>query len=607
MVVHRFGRLVGVGVVAAVALAACGSTATATSVGSSSKVTNGGVAYFGEAAGQAPNYIFPFTPSADFSVADTSLFEYLMYRPLYFFGNGGHVGINYSLSIGKPPVYSNGNTTVTIKLNNYHWSNGTLVNARDVIFWMNLLKAEKDNWAAYVPGDFPDNVVSYAAPNTDTVVFHLNHAYNPTWFTYNELSQITPLPLAWDRTSLATPTPGPATSSLPDTTTKGAEAVYKFLNSESQDLSTYASNPLWKVVDGPWILKSFTTEGRAVFIPNEKYSGPVKPHLKEFIELPFSSNQAEFNLLRTGALTYGYIPLSDLSQSSYIRSSGYTLEPWKEFGFNYMVENYSNPQFGPLFHQLYFRIALQELVNQKAWIKTFLKGDGSPTYSPVPNTPVNTFADTSSRHNPYPFSTQLAKELLLRHGFVLKGGVLTCEREGNQADECGSGVKRGTTLSLNLLYSSGVSYLGEEMAQFQSSAAQIGVRINLSEAPYDEVLSDASPCSPSQAACKWQIAYWGIGWEYSPDNLPTGGEIFGTGAGSNYGNWSNTETNDLITLTHTSTSIGPALDRYQNYLAKALPVIYAPMPVDQISAVSDKLHGVTQNPYLNITPEEWYF
>ncbi|WP_298403846.1 peptide ABC transporter substrate-binding protein [Ferrimicrobium sp.] len=587
-------------------LAACGSTGSA-SAGASKSVSAGGTVYFGEAAGQNPNYIFPFTPSADFSVADTSLFEYLMYRPLYFFGNGDHVGINYTLSLANPPVYSNGNTTVTITLRNYRWSNGTAVTARDVIFWMNLLKAEKDNWAAYVPGDFPDNVVSYGAPNAHTVVFHLNHAYNPTWFTYNELSQITPLPLAWDRTSMASSPATNASSALPDATPGGAKVVYRFLAAQSRDLATYATNPLWRVVDGPWRLESFTTQGKAVFVPNPDYSGPTRPRIKKFVELPFTSDQAEFNLLRSGALTYGYVPLADLSQSKYLASLGYKIRPWREFGFNYMVENYSNPTYGALFRQLYLRQALQDLVNQPAWVKTFLKGDGSPTYSPVPNTPSNKFADAASRHNRYPFSTAKAKSLLLSHGFVLRNRVMTCERAGGGPTDCGAGVKQGTALSFNMLYSSGVSYLGEEMAQFQSSAAQVGIKLNLSQAPYDQVLSDASPCAPSQASCTWQLAYWGIGWEYSPDNLPTGGELFGTGAGSNYGSWSDTETNDLITLTHTSADSTTALDEYQNYLAQELPVIYAPMPADQISAISTRLHGVKQNPYLNITPESWYF
>jgi peptide/nickel transport system substrate-binding protein len=33
------------------------------------------------------------------------------------------------------------------------------------------------------------------------VRFDLKAAYNHDWFLYNELSQVTPLPAAWDRTA----------------------------------------------------------------------------------------------------------------------------------------------------------------------------------------------------------------------------------------------------------------------------------------------------------------------------------------------------------------------------------------------------------------------
>ena len=29
----------------------------------------------------------------------------------------------------------------------------------------------------------------------------MNKAYSPTWFLYNDLSQITPMPATWDRTA----------------------------------------------------------------------------------------------------------------------------------------------------------------------------------------------------------------------------------------------------------------------------------------------------------------------------------------------------------------------------------------------------------------------
>ena len=61
------------------------------------------------------------------------------------------------------------------------------MSARDVGFWINLLKANTAGWASYVPGGFPDNVVSWKALSPTTVQLRLNASYNPFWFTYNEL------------------------------------------------------------------------------------------------------------------------------------------------------------------------------------------------------------------------------------------------------------------------------------------------------------------------------------------------------------------------------------------------------------------------------------
>ena len=598
----RASALVGTTAAAAMLLAACGSSAPSTS-----KVT-GGTATFAEGPGANPNYIFPLTPSTNFSVDNLAQFQILMYRPLYFFGNGEAAGVNYTDSIANPPVFSNNNKTVTVTLKHYVWSDGEQVTSRDVIFWMNLLKANKASWAAYVPGAFPDNVVSYSAPNATTVVFQLNRSYNPTWFTYNELSQITPLPIAWDRTSLSQPAPKPTAANLPDTTPSGAVAVYNFLNKQATSLSTYATSPIWSVVDGPWKLASFTTEGKAVFVPNKSYAGPNKPLLSKFVELPFTTESAEFNVLRSGggAISYGYIPVTDLSQKGTIESAGYNVTSWIDFGFNYWVINFNNPTVGPIFKQTYVRQALQHLVDQPAWISTFLKGYAVPSYSPVPLAPANSFADSSSRNNVFPYSVSAAKSLLTSHGWKLVNGVMTCQSPGTGATQCGAGISSGETLTFNLQYLSGVTATQQEMAAFQSAAASAGIRINLSSGTFNQVITNAAPCKPTQASCSWQMENWGGGWEYSPDNYPTGGEIFATGAGSNFGNWNDPTTNTLIQTTHTAANGQAALNAYQDYMARALPVVFQPAANYQISAISTKLRGVTQNAYLNLTPEQWY-
>ena len=50
-------------------------------------------------------------------------------------------------------------------------------------------------------------------------------------------------------------------------------------------------------------------------VPNPSYSGPVKPTLKEFVEVPFTSDTAEFNALVGGNVNFGYLPTQDVTQA----------------------------------------------------------------------------------------------------------------------------------------------------------------------------------------------------------------------------------------------------------------------------------------------------
>ena len=115
---------------------------------------------------------------------------------------GRQAGPEPPASLAKLPVYSKGNTQVTITLKPYKWSDGKPVTARDFTFLLNLLKANKKNWAAYLPGDIPDNVKRVKVVNDRKFTLVLDRAYSPIWFTGNQLSQLMPIPQhAWDKKS----------------------------------------------------------------------------------------------------------------------------------------------------------------------------------------------------------------------------------------------------------------------------------------------------------------------------------------------------------------------------------------------------------------------
>lgn len=599
---RRRGRLLGVGsgiAAAALLVAACSGGSGSSGSSSGGTPQSGGVATFALGAAVVPDWIFPLIDSAHSSIDNRNQFEYLMYRPLYWFGQNGEPVLNASLSLADPPVYSNNDKTVTITLKSYRWSNGEAVTTQDVAFWLNMLAAEKQNWAYYVPGGLPDNLTGYKITSPTTIVLSLKSAYSPDWFTDNELSQITPLPMAWDKTSATTA--GSCATSV-----SSCAAVYQYLYAQAKQVSTYATSPLWQVVDGPWHLASYQTTGYSVFKPNPKYSGPVKPKLSEFIEEPFTTESAELNVLRSGQVSVGYLPITDVSQKQLISGSGYSLSAWLDAGINYFPYNFNNPTAGPIFRQLYFRQAVQHLINQPQYISQIFQGYASPTYGPVPVAPANPFVDSYEKANPYPFSVSAARQLLAGHGWTVRAnGVSTCTSPGAGSSNCGAGVATGAKLDFSLLFASGSTEVAQEMQAMKSTFSQVGIDLNLSQAPFDQVISGSIPCQPGQSSCSWQLDNWGGGWSYSMDHFPNGDLIFGSGAGDNDGSYSSPTADNLIA---TSDHVPGTLPADENYLAANLPAVFMPKADYQLTEIQTKLHGVLpQEPTFNITPEDWYF
>jgi peptide/nickel transport system substrate-binding protein len=96
--------------------------------------------------------------------------------------------VDPELSLAEEPVWSDGNTTVSVPLKDWEWSDGSPVDVSNVAFWMGLLEAGKENFAGYSPGTFPDNLESTEFDEaSNTVVFHLKSAVLGAECRYEEL------------------------------------------------------------------------------------------------------------------------------------------------------------------------------------------------------------------------------------------------------------------------------------------------------------------------------------------------------------------------------------------------------------------------------------
>ncbi|HTZ90876.1 MAG TPA: ABC transporter substrate-binding protein [Streptosporangiaceae bacterium] len=587
-----------VGVAACLAVAACSGSGSGNTGGTGAS-SSGGIVTFAESAGYAPTWILPFYSGAFFTIQEQGWFESLMWPPLYNQGNGQSPTVNYAQSLGNPPVYSDNDTVVTLTIKHWKWSDGQPVTTRDLVFWLNILKANKSQWADYTPKQFPDNVTSIKVVSPYELQMKLNKSYAPAFFTGNELSQITPIPQhVWDRTSAA------GKVGNYDETPAGARAVLSYLESQSKDLKTYATNPLWQTVDGPFKLSGYTLSGKVTFVPNKNYSGPAKPKISEFVEVPFTSQDAEYDAVRAGDLSVGYLPPNDYSTISAVEQEGYNVAPWEVYGFNSIFINFNNPTLGPAFKQLYVRQALQYLLDQQLQISKVFSGYAQPDYGMVVNGPSS---EEQAEPDAYPYNPAKAKALLVAHGWDVKpGGTTTCARPGTAANECGAGIKAGFPLTINLLTYSGALQQEIAMTSYKTVAATVGIDIKLVNNV--NVFAAAPACTASQSDCSWQLADWGGGVYTPPNGYPVEAGYTDCGGNNNHENYCDPAQDVLDSTAAAGGATQADYNNWERFVSEQLPMIWQPNADFEVLAVKKNLSGpIPANTTLSVFPESWYF
>lgn len=568
------------------------------------KAASGGVPSYALGIGDIFTWILPLDNQIGYEYWDIDA-ERDMWLPLYWTGKGSETGINYTQSIGKSPVYSNNDKTVTVSMRpTFKWSTGATVTSNDVRFYFQLVDAGKKKLGDYLPGLLPDNIASVTYPNSSTFVIHLKRSYNPTWFTGNQLTWIYPLPVqSWDRTSLTSPVGTPAS------TPAGAKQVITFLFSQSKDHGTYATNPLWKTVDGPFEISAYNqVTHTATFATNSRYTGPTKPHIAGYKLYSYTTGTAELDALRSGTITFGYVPFSSLKEASSLKSHGFSVKAWPTF-FNQVVElGYSSKSWGPLVKQLYIRKALQHLITEDLFIKRAFGGYAIPDYGPVADYPNSKYVSPELRKDPYPYDPHASAALLKQHGWV-KGadGTDQCKHPGTAAHDCGKGVQAGEKLSLLYVYTTGTTAFFAAVSAFQTAAKSVGIDLTLDGQTQTTMFTIGGVC-PSTPPCKWGlIGYSNYMWTYGQYQLiPSGTSQWGKGNFWGGGYYTPTA-QKLIGDVETKPGLEP-LYKAEDYLSKNLASLWWPLQDLEIVAVKKTLSGWQHlSPYGAFVPQTWYF
>jgi peptide/nickel transport system substrate-binding protein len=601
----------------ATVLAACGPASSATSGATpDASTTSNSVTYAMEPGGYA-NYPFPFMAGnydADDSVFNVNDFQYQLYRPLYWFGSGTTALLNPAESLAYQPSYHGHQVTIQLK-QNYKWSNGEPVEASDVVFWMNMMIAEGSNGVDWSPKGLPSDVTHIRAASKYVVTMDITTPkFSEPWFTNNMLSEITPMPAAWDKTAA-----GPSDCA---TAVSACTAVYNYLVSQATKPATmFASSPIWRVVDGPWKLQSMNSQGKVVLTYNSSYGGPVSAHhITTFTEVPFTSEQTEYNVLQdpTGNQTIdvGYLPTvnapvppaGQLVGANPSTLSNYQLSviyPWEISYFPYNFNN--NTGQGPIFNQLYFRQAFQDLVDQEGVIDGPLHGYGKATIGPVSSYPATQYLSPqlAAKGDQWTLNIPKAENLLSSHGWtVTPNGTDTCTRAGTAPADCGAGIAAGARLKFTLQYASGTDWMESAVRELASNASLVGMQVNLAAESFNDVINAVIGADGES----WQMAYYGA-WTYAPDYLPTGDTLFEATAPNNYGAYANARNDQLIVASldaRTPSQFDTAMYNWQNYVAGQLPVVYEPNAPTLLETIKGLQIG-PQNSALNITPELWSY
>ena len=283
-------------------------------------------------------------------------------------------------------------------------------------------------------------------PSPTTLVMNLKKAVNPTWFTQDQLGAIQPMPVprlgegvgrtARSWTSPSRRTRRRSTTSCPPSPSR---------------VGTYATNPLWQVVDGPYKLTSFNnTTGAFTMAPNPKYGGPHAPKYPTLSRpcrsprTPLSTTRSSPAASTSATSRSTDLPQVRLDQAQLQRvrlprpSAGATSRTTSRTRRTTSTRSSSSSTSGR---------RSRTCRTSRATSRPSSTALAAQAYGPVPSVPASPFTPSNATTNPYPFSVDAAANLLKSHGWTVNpGGTNVCKSAGSGANQCGAGIPAGQKL-----------------------------------------------------------------------------------------------------------------------------------------------------------------
>jgi peptide/nickel transport system substrate-binding protein len=458
--------------------------------------------------------------------------------------------IDWPRSLASAITSPDQGTTYDVTLRTWHWSDGVPVTSADIAYTLTLIRQLGLYYTGYGGGGMPDIIKTFKVIDPTHFEIILTHQVNPTWFIYNGLQLLAPVPAhQW---SHYTP-----------------DQIYQ----EQSDPAFF------QVIDGVARVQRVDFGRDIIFLPNPAYEGP-KPHFSRLVFKFWHNDGAQVQGIEAGELDLANLP--EQLWGSRDSLDGVYLYNFTGVSIGAILLNYHNPEVA-FFRDVRVRQAMQDALDQRAMINLLYHGAGDVDYGPIPINPP-AFLSPAMRAGKYPvgFNVARARALLAASGF-------TPGRDGIMQ-------KGGKRLSFTIFY---VHDSDEAMIEvIESMERKAGIEVKTRVLSGDD--EDAIITNPTSAA--WQAVALG----FPTNTFPSGEGLLETGAYENFGGYSDKTMDRLINDSVTKPGLD-ALFAYEDYATAQQPMIFLPGE-DQTWLISNRLRGVSdfENIFYQLAPDQLY-
>jgi peptide/nickel transport system substrate-binding protein len=460
--------------------------------------------------------------------------------------------IDWSRSIASAINSPDDGTTYNVTLRPWHWSDGVPVTTADIMYTWKLINQLGTAYVGYGAGGMPETVKSFNIISPTQFQVVLTHRVNTTWFIFNGLGQLLPLPAhAWSHYTL--------------------DQIYQ----------NQSSPAFFSVVDGPLMAARLDIGLDLIMVPNPHYEGPPM-HFKKFVFKFIESDGATLQAVEAGDVDMANTPLTLYKAVQNLPGIHIVKLP-PPLSWNYIALNFRNPAVA-FFNDVRVRQAMADAFNQRAMVAYVDHGIGVEDYGPVPPVPA-TFLSPAMQAGHYPVGYDPAKsrELLKQAGYTPgPDGIMQ---------------KNGQRLSFTLLMLSGDEHIEQMIVELQAELRAVGIQAKVREIEFNQLLALLDVPGPG-----WEAAALAM----TMSGYPSGEGLFSSNGFYNQGGYADKEMDRLIDESTNNPGL-TGLQKYEDYTSAQQPVLFFATESTAV-LVRDRMHGMADfiDPQAQLSPEQLY-